>query len=195
MPHRRAVPLAAALLLVMSAGYAAAADETRTVHCDYAWPADPDCRIEFPDSGGDPDHPMADVVLGGEWHGVAQLSVVDDLWGPGVVIGGFICNDGNDNGICGETEKGEVAEEFCGGDAGSPGGLATSTKDWDGDGHADYGARLVITVYGPVRQTLSCGTGGPTMVPGATTGGILDPAGGLFATLFGGPGPAGEAGG
>lgn len=114
---------------------------------------------------------------GAKWFGedlpvgvdAVQVSVVDDVWGAGV-IGASLATDVDDNSIYGEEEQGEVAVQFCGN---SPVVDLIPTPGW---------AALIVFVGQPYRQYLNCD---PLDAPtGATTGGVLDPAGGVFGTFL-----------
>lgn len=129
------------------------------------------CHWVFPASGGDPGMVNPQRTVAGEWD-QATASIVDDVYGAGAV-GGLLCNDGDGDGICGETEEGEERVAFC-----AFGPALDSDVDWDGDGHDDLGASLTLLVNGHAAQMLRCGS-----TAGATTGGVLDPAAGAFVTL------------
>lgn len=102
----------------------------------------------------------------GEWT-AAQASIVDDVWGAGTVVGAF-CIDLDHSDVCGEEEKDEPKEIFCG----------TSSKYEFAPFHEGY---FYIAVWGTYGQALSCD---PTAAPtGGTTGGILNPHGGIYLTL------------
>lgn len=132
------------------------------------------CTWMFPASGGEPD-PMEDTrTVDKEWNR-AEPAIVDDVWGIGV--GGVVCNDGDGDGVCGELHEDEQVAAFCSSPA-----LLTSEKDWDGDGHDDFGASLRVEVNGPLRQALQCE---PQTAPTGTSGGLLNPAAGIFVTLSG----------
>lgn len=90
-----------------------------------------------------------------------QASVIDDIFGPGI-IGGHICTDegGDGNDICGEAH--ETNEAFCGQSS-----VVDIPRIWQAVG---------VFLGGPVRQTLSCD---PTQGI-ATSGGVLNPAGGVY---------------
>lgn len=105
-----------------------------------------------------------------------QLAIVDDVFGS--TVGGFACGDVDSNYVCGEDDKNEIVAQFCGT---SP--TFTAVGDADGDGHEDFGGFMGTFVNGPYRQAMNCdATEAPT---GATSGGVLDPAGGIFMTLAG----------
>lgn len=133
------------------------------------------CTWAFPDSGGSSDTAR---TLDGEWHD-AQVVIVDQVFGAGTV-GAFACNDGDGDGLCGETSQGEVAAGFCGT---SP--ILSSDRDWDGGGHADLGASFSVLVDGPLGQALS-GCGPAASPAGGLTGDIL-------VGFLGGFGPEGQA--
>lgn len=135
------------------------------------------CLWEFSATAEDPPSSAIEgqVPVDGEY-GSFQLSVVDDVFGP--ALGARACLDVDNNRICGEDEKGEVSFSFCGT---SP--VIEPELDTDGNDHPDLGSNLMVFLNGPHHQALDCD---PTVNPwGGTTGGILDPAGGLFLTLSG----------
>lgn len=105
----------------------------------------------------------------------AQASIVDDVFGP--AIGGAMCADFNHDHICGDPDEGEPATTFCGT---SP--TIKVGQDTDGDGHDDFGWGLVVGVNGYVGQALNCNS---VEAPTSTSGGVLDPAGGMFVTVSG----------
>lgn len=143
------------------------------------------CLWWFPDSEN-PDNAPEDAELwnmieqgrevDGEYNSL-QISVVDDIWGAGTV-GGFGCSDSDNNYVCGETDKGEFRESFCNGQS----SVFTHEADNDGDGHPDFGFGVAVFVNGPRSQTLGCEVVGPEAV-GAVSGGVLDPAGGIYLAL------------
>lgn len=98
-----------------------------------------------------------------------QATIVDDIWGPDVVSGDM-CTDEDGNDVCGETDKGEVEEEFCG---------SSSVVSIPPVPNFDS---ATVFVEGPQEQTTNgCST---TAAPtGATTGGVLNPNGGIFITF------------
>lgn len=138
------------------------------------------CGWTFPDADPGGEDPLTDVVGGnlvvrGEYS-QAQASVTDDIFGP--AVGADIASDADHDHTFGEEDEDEFRVSFCGT---SP--LFTSDVDHDGDGHPDLAFELALFLNGPVRQALNCD---PFANPvGATTGGILDPAGGVFMTLAG----------
>lgn len=136
------------------------------------------CLWEFSDSAQSP--PTSAIEgqreVSGEYSRF-QLALVDDVFGP--ELGASACMDIDNNRICGEDEKGEIGFTFCG----TSGVHGDEIGDTDGDGHPDLGSNLMLFLNGPRRQALNCdATANPV---GATTGGILDPAGGIFLTLSG----------
>lgn len=184
--------LAAGLALAVPAPASASHNGTTSLRCEYVlanglaqqtvhrggpyWLDLGGCHWTFPDSGGSSGGVNPQRAVAGEWNSAAG-SIVDDVWGTGG-IGAVLCNDGDGDGTCGETDEGEERSEFCGG--GPP---FTSDVDWDGDGHPDFGASLTLLVNGPGVQTLRCGSMAPV---GGTTGGVVDPAGGAFVSLWDG---------
>lgn len=133
------------------------------------------CNFEFLASGGSEPAP-GDILVEGEYTEL-QVSIVDDVFGT--QLGAWVGQDADDNGVNGEDEKGEISKVFCGGSS----RVFVSEKDWDGDGHADFGAEMVVLTNGPFRQVYWCGsTANPV---GATTGGVLNPAGGIYLSLGG----------
>lgn len=111
--------------------------------------------------------------LQGEYS-IAQASIVDDVYGSGV-IAGAIAGDFDHDHVVGE--EGEPLFNFCGT---SP--VVESTQDADGDGHDDFGWGLFVAYHGPINQALQCDA---TQAPTSTTGGVLDPAGGIYLTVGG----------
>lgn len=93
-----------------------------------------------------------------------QTDIVDDVFGADAV-GGLVCNDRDGDLICGETADGELRANFCGT---TPPLTIPPPRDW----HA-----VVVFVNGPVAQTIDCDA---AAAPTATTGGVLDPAAGIF---------------
>lgn len=93
-----------------------------------------------------------------------QASIVDDVFGSDTTAG-YLCTDQNDNNVCGETDQGEVRELFCGASPVVP--IPTPDK-WD--------AAVVFASYPGWMVTQGCDGFG-------TTGGVLDPAGGIYATF------------
>lgn len=115
------------------------------------------------------------VPVDGEYSSF-QLAVVDDVFGP--ALGANACLDVDNDRICGEDDEGEVSFAFCGT---SP--VIEPEIDSDGNGHQDLGSNLMVFLNGPHHQVTNCD---PSANPyGGTTGGVLDPAGGLFLTLSG----------
>lgn len=114
------------------------------------------------------------ITIDGQYS-VAQTSIVDDVFGS--AIGGAMCADFNHDHICGSADDGEPANSFCGT---SP--AVAVGHDTDGNGHADFGWGLVVGVNGWYDQVLNCD---PVAAPQSTTGGVLDPAGGIYVTVSG----------
>lgn len=106
----------------------------------------------------------------------AQASIVDDLFGAGTV-GGVVAADFDHNTVFGEDDKGEPSTTFCGTSS-----MLETGNDTDGDGHPDFGWAVAVFTNGPVRQVLNCDA---VQAPTATTGGVLDPAGGIYLTVSG----------
>lgn len=97
-----------------------------------------------------------------------QASIVDDVYGAGTVVG-WITSDENGNNIGGEEEHGEVSVFFCG--QSQPVSIPPS-PDW---------YFIIIGVGGEIHQALICN---PAAAPtGGTSGGVLNPAGGIYATF------------
>lgn len=140
------------------------------------------CAWTFPDAdpGGADGPPLTDLtgtglIVSGEYS-EAQASLVDDVFGP--EVGADLASDADHDGGFGDPEKGEFSATFC---TQSP--VFTSDIDHDGDGHPDLAFQIAVFLNGPYAQALNCD---PVANPvGATTGGILDPAGGIFMTLSG----------
>lgn len=122
-----------------------------------------------------PGQPSLSVALDAD-PDVAQVSVVDDVWGSGIV-GGFFCNDSDDTHTCDDANPDERLVDFCGE---SP--VVTAESDTDGDGRKDFGFHIFVVLAGPVMQVLNCPADATTNPIGATTGGVLDPAGGIYMT-------------
>lgn len=140
------------------------------------------CAWTFPDAdpGGGEGPPLTDItgtglIVSGEYS-QAQASVVDDIFGT--EVGAIIASDADHDGGFGDEEKGEFSETFCGQ---SP--VFTSDIDHDGDGHPDLAFQIAVFLNGPYGQALNCDAAANPV--GATTGGILDPSGGIFMTLSG----------
>lgn len=139
------------------------------------------CAFHTPDSDpGEssqlgPAHVLLDgvITIDGQY-GQVQASIVDDVWGSGA-LGGSIFADLNHDHMSGLD--GEPVHSFCGT---SP--VLELGQDTDGDGHADFGWGVVVSVNGYVSQALNCD---PVEAPTSTTGGVLDPAGGIFVTVSG----------
>lgn len=140
------------------------------------------CAFHTPasDPGEGSDLGPAHVLLNGVTtiegqYSVAQASVVDDVYGN--AVGGALCADFNHDHLCGDPEEGEPLTTFCGT---SP--PITVGQDSDDNDHDDFGWGLVVGVNGPVWQALNCD---PVAAPASTTGGVMDPAGGIFVTVSG----------
>lgn len=96
-----------------------------------------------------------------------QASIVDDIWGPGAVAG-WLCVDVNGDSIC-DPEDDEPSLFFCGDSVVVD---IPAAPGWN---------FINIIVAGSFTQALICDiTAAPT---GGTHGGVLDPAGGIFATV------------
>lgn len=108
-------------------------------------------------------------------YSTAQATIVDDIFGS--EIGGVACADLNHDHLCGQEEDGEPLFTFCGT---SP--IIAPGADTDGDGHNDLGWGLFVAVNDWYFQTLYCD---PTAAPQSTTGGILNPHGGIYVTVSG----------
>lgn len=102
------------------------------------------------------------------------VSIVDDVYGSGAV-GGAICteaaNDDYDHVACDEglLTGGEINEEFCNG------GPFTVTVEEISEVDA-----IVVYTNGPKNQADHCDL---LLAQTATTGGILDPAGGVYISF------------
>lgn len=97
-----------------------------------------------------------------------QVTVCDDVWGC-EAVGGRVCVDVNAHNVCGETHAHEPYVPFCGG--GSPVVSLPSGSS--------FGA-VVLFLNGPEEQNTRCFPDAPA---GATTGGIVDPAAGVYASF------------
>lgn len=143
------------------------------------------CLWWFPDSGN-PDNAPADAEVwnmveqgrnvDGEYNTV-QVSVVDDVHGAGT-IGAHVCSDVDNNYVACETDKGEFDASFCDGNS----AVLSHDGDADDDGHSDFGFGFVVFLNGPLAQTMDCSESDVSAV-GAISGGVLDPAAGIFLTL------------
>lgn len=96
------------------------------------------------------------------------ISIVDDVWGPGVVSGSAGTDEDDDN-IAGEEDEGEARVDFCGDSA--PMDVSGAHSDW---------VAIAGFVWGGVKQALDCDI---TAASGGTSGGVLDPAAGVFVTF------------
>lgn len=133
-------------------------------------------RLEPRHTEGSPEgQPSVSVALHAD-PDVAQVSVIDDVWGPGIV-GGFFCNDSDDTHTCDDANPDERLVNFCGS---TP--VVPAEADTDGDGRRDFGFHLFVVLAGPVMQVLNCPEHATTNPVGAISGGVLDPAGGIFMT-------------
>lgn len=105
-----------------------------------------------------------------------QFSIIDDVFGN--AVGAAFCVDIDGNAVCGEEGSPDLHAQFCGT---SP--VFEAPKDTNGDGHKDFGIDAGLWLNGPVDQGMFCD---PTVNPvGATSGGILNPNGGIFMMLSG----------
>lgn len=128
--------------------------------CNHRLPRHPDIlsfSVPFP---ADPD--------------VLQISLLDDTFGTSV--GATFCNDFNNDHTCAEDNPGETNTQFC---SSSP--IFIPEDDSDGDGRNDFGHHLFVLMNGPVAESLFCNPGQNPV--GATTGGVLNPNGGVFYTF------------
>lgn len=139
------------------------------------------CLWAFPDTdpGGSNvwDNIEQGRVVEGEFS-TLQISIIDDVFGNSV--GGLACNDVNHDYVCGTEEDGEFSTTFCG-----QSDVFESETSYGGDpAHADFGYAVAVFVNGPERQvTAGCDV---TAAPiGGTSGGYLNPAGGLFLAFAG----------
>lgn len=130
------------------------------------------CYLIFPETKPISSFPTYDALkIDGEYT-VAQASIVDDVWGSNTV-GGHLMTDPDADNMTGEEDEGEFNEPFCGT---SP--SFEARHDNDGDGHKDFGGTVEIWINGPVNQAIDCD-------PTAVSGGILNPAGGVYLALAG----------
>lgn len=134
------------------------------------------CHYEFPGATSDPwFHEKNEGVKIEGQYSTMQATVVDDVFGT--TVGARLCFNFDDNRLCGDHEK-EIVLSFCGT---SP--VLDSAVDSDGDGHRDFGSYIAVYVMGPINQAMSCD---PAAAPiGGTSGGILNPSGGIFVALSG----------
>lgn len=138
------------------------------------------CAFHTPDSDpGEasnlgPAHVLLDgvITLDGQY-GAVQAAIVDDVFGN--AIGGSMFADLNHDHMSGLD--GERVVNFCGT---SP--VVELGQDTDGDGHDDFGWGLVVSVHGYIGQAMFCD---PAQGPTSTTGGVLNPSGGIFVTVSG----------
>lgn len=148
------------------------------------------CLFEFPDTDPGPP-PITDdpreiirellretltagaITLDGQY-ATAQATIVDDVFGT--EVGGSVAADFDHNTVFGEEDKGEPSASFCGGV--SP--VLEANHDTDDNGHDDFGWAVAVFTNGPIDQATNCD---PTAAPTATTGGIFNPAGGIYMTV------------
>lgn len=136
------------------------------------------CQWEFPDSkpsGADYRTWEGGPQVSGEYSQV-QTTIVDDIWGPGVV-GGISCMDVDVDYVCGDPDKGELGATFCGT---SP--IFASQTDTNGNGHDDLGGRFLTILSGVAFQSFDC-PGDPEKF--GISGGVLNPNAGIFLTFSG----------
>lgn len=142
------------------------------------------CQWEFPDSSPCEGRPLDEScyrtweggpAVEGEYAAV-QVSIVDDVWGAGVV-GGIACMDVDVDYVCGDESKGELGATFCG-----TGPVFESTTDTNGNGHNDLGGRFLVILSGVAFQSFDCSDNPEKF---GISGGVLDPAGGIFLTFSG----------
>lgn len=101
----------------------------------------------------------------GTWNEL-QAMIVDDVWGSNAVFG-MVCVDGNGDFICEDTPA-EPKSFFCG---------TSPVIDFE---PYEEGS-ITVWLGGTTGQAMYCDPGdAPT---GAETGGILNPAGGVYITL------------
>lgn len=134
------------------------------------------CQWEFPDSAPDgADYRVWEggPQVSGEYASV-QTSVVDDVWGAGSV-GGIACMDVDVDYVCGDDDKGELGESFCGTSS-----TFTSETDTDTDGHTDLGGRFLVILSGVAFQSFNCPDDPEKF---GISGGVLDSNGGITLTF------------
>lgn len=96
-----------------------------------------------------------------------QASIVDDIYGAGTVVG-WICSDENGDNLCDPADE-EISSFFCGQ---SQVVSIPPSPDWH---------FVIVGVGGPLSQALLCD---PSQAPlGGTSGGVLNPNGGIFGTF------------
>lgn len=122
-------------------------------------------------------HPAPDpdwsIIQAGEM----QVGIVDDVFGRD--IGGVVCADVDQDGICGDAGKGELFHAFC--DSDNPTVRLLAAGDTNGDAHADFGAVVNVLVATSPYQVVVCGS---TRNPvGGVSGGIFSPSGGISLNL------------
>lgn len=98
-----------------------------------------------------------------------QGEIVDDLFGPDAV-GGEFCVDLNQDGWMCDGDAGERSGPFCGSSPPVPFRLAPGVT------------KVLVFLHAADFQVRKCD---PAAAPTATTGGVLDPAGGIFLTVAG----------
>lgn len=97
-----------------------------------------------------------------------QASIVDDVFGA-EQVGGAICTDENGDGTACDEDAGEVNGQFCGS---SPVFEVPAAPNFDA---------VVVFINGPMFQFFQgCDM---TVAPTSTTGGVLNPNGGVFFTF------------
>lgn len=95
-----------------------------------------------------------------------QAAVVDDVFGPGSVAG-FLCTEEDGNNVCGETDKGEAAQVFCGSSSTLSIPPAPNWEKTD----------VFVSYYGWELTDCDLADGF------ATSGGVLNPNAGIFVTF------------
>lgn len=186
-PGRRRTGLAIALAaLLVAVAVPAAAHEPLTIHRTYEAVTErwADCTARDDPSGLTADGflNVNCVVLHddelGSHDGHVQVATVDDVFGAGTVgayVAFYDCDPHNDDAdrlpaICQQVgEAGEFGGSFCGT---SPVYETPPDAAWN---------HLVVGLNGAASQAMDCD---PTSTPTATTGGVLNPGGGVFATFI-----------
>lgn len=133
------------------------------------------CTWEFPGAEGVWPMILDGFEVGGEYT-LLQVTLIDDVFGN--AVGGEICSDVNGDLVCGAGEEDEISDRFCGTSS-----VFEAAVDTDGDGHKDFGNYVAVWVNGVYQQAVACD---PSTNPvGGTTGGVLNPSGGMFMALAG----------
>lgn len=174
-----------ALLLTLAAVPATAAEDPETRRWAYELGATGDtvaascgCQGQIQDGWTD----LGAVRFSAGADGISvQASVVDDAFGT--LVGGTVCTDENRDNVYCDRAQGEVHRGFC---RTSPKVDIPHYDGWhDGDRAQGHYDTVAVFLNGPVGQASDCD---PAAAPTATTGGYLDPAGGVLLKVWGSQG-------